>query len=217
MNATGRLKLSAIFSYILSPRLRWLALIVAVYFIAGVAMAIEQSNREFIFYGACMAVFVVLILTIDRRVTLSSLALWGLALWGSLHLAGGLLPVPAGLTDNPSDAAPVLYDLRLIPWLPKFDQMVHAFGFGMCTIVAHESLSVHFGRKLPINFPIGASIMLIAMGLGAANEIIEFVAVLLMPETNVGGYVNTGWDLISNTTGSAVAVLYLKLWHLRKL
>ena len=43
------------------------------------------------------------------------------------------------------------------------------------------------------------------MGLGALNEIIEFIAVLIIPETNVGGYVNTGWDLVANLTGCLFA------------
>jgi hypothetical protein len=43
------------------------------------------------------------------------------------------------------------------------------------------------------------------MGLGALNEIIEFVAVLIIPETNVGGYVNTGWDLMANLAGCLFA------------
>jgi len=43
------------------------------------------------------------------------------------------------------------------------------------------------------------------MGLGAMNELIEFAATLLVPETNVGGYVNTGWDLVSNFVGATAA------------
>ena len=38
------------------------------------------------------------------------------------------------------------------------------------------------------------------------NEVIEFAATLLVPETNVGGYLNTGWDLVANLFGATVAV-----------
>jgi hypothetical protein len=48
------------------------------------------------------------------------------------------------------------------------------------------------------------------LGFGALNEVIEFVATLTMPETNVGGYVNTGWDLVANTVGATVAVLLIR-------
>ena len=50
------------------------------------------------------------------------------------------------------------------------------------------------------------------LGFGAANEVIEFIAVLLVPNTNVGGYINTGWDLIANLTGATIAatLIYFK-------
>ena len=44
-----------------------------------------------------------------------------------------------------------------------------------------------------------------SLGFGALNEIVEFTAVLLVPETNVGGYMNTGWDLVSNFVGIIIA------------
>lgn len=43
------------------------------------------------------------------------------------------------------------------------------------------------------------------MGFDALNEVIEFVATLLIPNTNVGGYENTGWDLVYNLIGSTIA------------
>lgn len=34
-----------------------------------------------------------------------------------------------------------------------------------------------------------------------------------MPETNVGRYVNTGWDLVSNLTGVVIAALLIAFAH----
>lgn len=48
------------------------------------------------------------------------------------------------------------------------------------------------------------------MGFGAANEIVEFIAVLTIPNTNVGGYENTGWDLVSNFAGSVIAATIIR-------
>ena len=48
------------------------------------------------------------------------------------------------------------------------------------------------------------------MGFGALNEIVEFFAVLMLPETNVGGYTNTGWDLVSNLVGATLAVIVIR-------
>ena len=47
--------------------------------------------------------------------------------------------------------------------------------------------------------------------LGAGNEVVEFIATLVMPDTNVGGYENTGWDLVSNLIGTVIAAFLIKL------
>jgi hypothetical protein len=67
--------------------------------------------------------------------------------------------------------------------------------------------------------PTGGLIVLAAaggMGLGALNEVIEFAATLLVPETNVGGYFNTGWDLVANTTGATFAAVVIWLRGARR-
>ena len=51
------------------------------------------------------------------------------------------------------------------------------------------------------------------MGLGAVNEIIEFIAVLSFPDTNVGGYLNTSLDLVFNALGAMVAMLVVYSTH----
>ena len=35
------------------------------------------------------------------------------------------------------------------------------------------------------------------------------MATLLIPETNVGGYRNTGWDLVSNLIGATTAATWI--------
>jgi hypothetical protein len=49
------------------------------------------------------------------------------------------------------------------------------------------------------------------MGFGALNEVIEFIAVLTIPNTNVGGYENTGWDLVANLVGTIIAALVIRV------
>lgn len=44
-----------------------------------------------------------------------------------------------------------------------------------------------------------------SMGFGGLNEVIEFFLTLTLPETNIGGYINTGWNLDSNLVGVTVA------------
>ena len=49
------------------------------------------------------------------------------------------------------------------------------------------------------------------MGFGALNEVIEFIAVLTIPNTNVGGYENTAWDMVSNLVGSVIAAVVIRV------
>jgi uncharacterized membrane protein YjdF len=191
-----------------APRTRWVLMFVLAYVTIAIGVAIYSSNSEFVFYSLAVLVIIALIGFMDRRGTFSQLALWGLALWGLLHLAGGQMPIPYEVTEV--GKSQVLYNLRLTPWLPKYDQFVHAYGFGLSVIAAHEAMSAHFNRVLKVGWAMGSALFLIGLGLGAVNEIIEFTAVLIVPETNVGGYVNTGWDLVSNGVGALAAVLFLK-------
>jgi hypothetical protein len=55
------------------------------------------------------------------------------------------------------------------------------------------------------------------MGLGSLNEIVEFVATLTIPETNVGGYINTGWDLVANFVGATLSVVLIRLRSPRRM
>jgi hypothetical protein len=122
-------------------------------------------------------------------------------------MAGGLVPVPRSFPIDGS--IHVLYSLWLIPDLLKYDQIVHAYGFGITTWLCWHAI------RTSLKSPDGAEpkptlgLMTLAaaggMGFGALNEVIEFIAVLTIPNTNVGGYENTGWDLVSNLVGSLIA------------
>ena len=57
----------------------------------------------------------------------------------------------------------------------------------------------------------GASLALFGgLGFGALNEMIEFLITRVVPETNIGGFENTGWDLVANFTGSVLAALWVR-------
>lgn len=178
----------------------------AAYMVAALVVTLILRNREFLFYIVTMLGLIAAVAAVHRRVNLTSGALWCLSAWGLVHMAGGLVPLPAGWPYNPPNA--VLYSLWLIPEHLKYDQIVHAYGFGVTTWVCWQGLqSIHrasrptFGRLVLC----GAA----ALGFGALNEVIEFAATQLLPNTNVGGYVNTGWDLVSNLVGVVVAMLIL--------
>ena len=89
--------------------------------------------------------------------------------------------------------------------------VVHAFGFGVTTVVCWQGLCALLVISKSARPSFGMLVLCVSagMGFGALNEVIEFAATLLVPETNVGGYFNTGWDMVANlfgTTGAAVLI-----------
>jgi hypothetical protein len=192
------------------PQLLVLGFTIA-YLIPFGAICLQGGNREFLLYLAVMLGLIPLVAWLHARIDLHIGTLWGLALWGLAHLAGGLLQIP----DHwPHDDSPVLYDLWLVPGRLRYDQLVHALGFGLTTWLCWQGLAAAFrSAGVPIRPTLGLLTLsaLGGMGLGALNEMIEFLAVLTIPDTNVGGYTNTGWDLVFNAVGCCVAAVAIFL------
>ena len=161
--------------------------------------ALLNGNLEFLFYVSIVIFFFFLLLQKYEKLGLSKAALWGLSIWGLLHMAGGNVPVNGS----------VMYNLQLIPIVLKYDQFVHLFGFAAATIVGWELLKPFLKDKFNWT-TISILLVMIGLGAGARNEIIEFVAVLLVPETNVGGYYNSSLDLVFDLFGAILAVFFIK-------
>jgi hypothetical protein len=174
--------------------------------------AVASGNSEFLFYLAIMAVLILAVAGVDRAVRLSPGALWGLSAWGLAHMVGGLVPAPPGWPTTAAEGA-VIYNAWIIPGRLKYDQIVHAWGFGITTWVCWQGLRAALRARGADAAPTAGLLVLVAaggMGFGALNEVIEFVATLLVPDTNVGGYRNTGWDLVANLVGATTAVLLIR-------
>jgi len=195
----------------LSPVSIWpVASFTLLYMVAALSLALSRGNLEFILYIVVTLLLIVAVWRVHRSVTLSGATLWGLSIWGLAHMAGGLIQVPA---DWPIDAGSrVLYSLWLIPDRLKYDQLVHAYGFGLSTWVCWQGLRAAVRRRsgeLGPSFGLMVLAAAAGMGLGALNELLEFIATLLVPETNVGGYINTGWDLAANFIGCVIAAMLI--------
>jgi hypothetical protein len=193
-------------------RLLPLALFTGGYMLGAVLAALRFGNKEFLFYIITMLVLIGAVMLIHRRMPLLSAQLWALSLWGLMHMAGGLIPVPQSWPID--GGSRVLYSLWLVPDYLKYDQLTHAYGFAITTWICwhglHRQLLSRSSEKV---FPtIGMLTLATAggMGFGALNEVIEFIAVLTIPHTNVGGYVNTGWDLIFNFIGCLIAAWMIR-------
>lgn len=197
-----------------SPRLLPLAVFNALYMIAAVAVSMAQGNKEFVFYIVVMLVLIAAVTLVHRAVSLTTAMLWALSLWGLAHMAGGLVPLPKGWPYNGDQA--VLYSWWIIPQKLKYDQIVHAYGFGVTTWLCWHSLrSVMRSYSVELKPTFGLMVLSAAAGIGfgALNEVVEFIAVLTIPNTNVGGYENTGWDLVANLVGATLAAVIIRLCH----
>jgi hypothetical protein len=178
-----------------------------VYVAAFTIWFLMRGNYEFVIYVATMLGLIWLVGANRRQAAWPEPMLWALTFWGLLHMAGGGVHVEGA----------VLYALQLIPVigegelrLLKYDQVVHAYGFGITAWLLRHLLVRHFPATRTgwsgYVYPALAS-----MGLGAVNEIIEFTAVLLIPDTNVGGYYNTALDLVMNALGAVLAMIIIRL------
>lgn len=183
----------------------------SVYLLASLARLVTSPNAEFAFYLAVTLLLAGLVLLLHRRIDLHIGTLWGLAVWGLAHMAGGLVYLPH---DWPiGGETHVLYNLWLIEDRLKYDQLVHAFGFGLVTWIAWQGLTHAFAERGATARPTWGLLLIsvcVGMGAGAMNEVVEFAAFQTLPETNVGEYENTGWDLVSNLIGSVVAALLIR-------
>lgn len=189
----------------------WLLVFFNLFYIAGFTIYyLSIRNFEFLWYVAVLLFFFFLILLTIRKSNFDYLILWGLSIWGLLHMAGGGVKIGEG----------VLYKVMLLPivnngdglTILKFDQAVHIYGFFIATLVVYHLLKPYISSKP--NWKVIYFVLIAAgTGLGALNEMVEFIAVLLFPETGVGGYNNTSLDLISNLVGAVLATVFI---HLRR-
>jgi len=163
--------------------------------------AIRLRNYEFIYYVAIMLIFIWLIIKNYNKLKFSTPLLWALSIWGLLHMAGGNIII----------AGDVLYKFWFIPIeigaFPglKYDMVIHLYGFAVATFTGLALLNPLLKKPIKGWKMITFLVIIIGLGFGALNELAEFIATIIIPDTNVGGYNNTGWDLVFNAIGSCIA------------
>ena len=165
-----------------------------------IILFLSKKNYEFIIYVGVIIFFLLLIIVTNKKINYPSSILWGLTLWSFLHMSGG------GIYINKTR----LYEIILIPLsttyqIIKYDQFVHVIGFGVSTLVMY-----HLIKSLlrPNHKWVALSIVIVmaGLGVGALNEIIEFIVTVIVPSTGVGGYENTSLDLVADLIGALIAM-----------
>jgi putative membrane protein len=165
---------------------------------------LQALNYEFVAYAGTIAVVTLLLFGTLRWSRFSNGIILGVTVWGILHMLGGSVMTSDG----------VLYAWRIIPifdgggefFILKFDQVVHAYLYGVVGLMFYHLLREVVGIKTHTVF-IATTAIFAAAGFSIINEIVEFLAVVNIPETGVGGYYNTVLDMIFNLAGATVAVL----------
>jgi len=140
-----------------------------------------------------------------RRAVLPGLLAAGLAMAAVVTLAGGLINVGRN----------VLYNASMGPYSPalgthflQYDHLAHAYVSFVVAFACWIMLAApHAGRGRRGDLVLLAAGT--ALGLGALNEMVEFLATLAHHGAHAGGYWNTGWDLVCNFIGAGAAGLVM--------
>ncbi|HEV2891581.1 MAG TPA: hypothetical protein VGX28_14505 [Frankiaceae bacterium] len=173
------------------------AAVAAAFVLTGVARGDHRVWPYLTVVLVCTAVVAVA----DGVVGFSDGVLWLLVLTGTLHLCGGLLPDPTGNG--------VLYETWLVPGALRFDQLVHFVGSVAATASSWQLIGTYLDLgRTPVRTQAFVA-ALAGLGKGAFNEVFEFLVAVRLPGAHVGGFENTGWDLVFDTGGVVAAACFL--------
>lgn len=102
----------------------------------------------------------------------------------------------------------------------RYDQVVHIFGFFTMTLVSYEIIQAHiknlYKKDLKVSFWIWLVLVMAGCWFGALNEVIEFIVDQSLPESGVGGYINTSLDLVSNLIWAILGIIVIKIFLEKK-
>jgi hypothetical protein len=169
-----------------------------------------KRNYEFMIYVGAIIICLTLIAVSFFRITYSYATLMGLTIWSLMHMAGG------GFFINGAR----LYDTILLPLsqtypILRYDQLVHTFGFAAATLTMFDLLRPLLKENLQHFIALSIVVVMAGLGVGAFNEIVEALVAAAIPQSGVGGYVNTALDLIADFIGAILAFAFIKLRYLR--
>lgn len=181
----------------------WIILFVnIIYLIIFTIIFLKRSNIEFLIYvGAIIFVLAILGL-LSIKIKFSNFVLIGLSLVGFLHMLGGALIINGSR----------LYVHYFVLGLVKYDLIIHFLGIFFAVFLFYEILKNHLKLGDIPKFILFLILFFAGLGIGGLHEIIEFILVLALPETGVGGYANTMWDMIANSLGALSAFILLNIF-----
>lgn len=182
------------------------------YIIPATYIFLRRSNIEFLAYLLIVLILGVLFVRFLNKSYLKLHEMYLLSFWGFLHIMGGLLIFPNGSN---------LYSQIIVEVINngggyvlfKMDQLIHMYGFGITAYIMYRVLYEKTQKTQTSQLFVGVFAVVIAIGLGALNEVVEFIVVLFLEFNGVGDLYNMGFDLIFNLLGAIIGtgVQYLRL------
>ena len=172
-----------------------------VYLFAFTVNAVIFSNFEFLYYTVLMVGLIYAVMYINKFLHLGFFILFNLSILGFLHLLGGNLYL----------GTIRLYDFYFVSGVIRYDNIIHTFATFIATIALYSLLVNFIDERVKSRYPFFAIILvLMAIGLGTINELVELAAVLFFDAAEkVGGYFNNALDLLFNTIGATLATVVI--------
>lgn len=172
-----------------------------------IVVFIKRENYEFMIYIGVIIFFLLLIFFTNKKVNYPNSVLWGLTVWSILHMIGGGIYV-----GGKKIYEFMIFNLVGEPYhIFKYDQFVHVVGFYVATLVMYYLLKPLLKEGVRKWTALSIVVVMAGLGAGALNEIIEFSATVILPETGVGGYTNTALDLVADLIGAIIAIIQIRL------
>jgi len=188
---------------------RLILIFTGAYIIFFTLAAFARKNYEFLYYAIIMSSLIVLIVLYYKKLHLTSTILVSLSVLGLMNLAGG----------NVYIYGTRLYDFWIIQGILKYDNIVHVLSIFVATFIAYSIVNPHLNLKIkyqPALFSL--LLILIGLGIGTVNEIVEFGAVVFLgAQEAVGDYFNNALDLVFNLLGSIIAVFFIYKYHKKQI
>lgn len=179
----------------MSPPARFAASYAAAFAVFGLA----AQERRVVAYLVVLGLCALAARAAHRVARFAPRLCWAISIAGLLHMAGGLLP-----------GNPILYETWLIDGVVKYDQAAHFAIVAAATFAAWQLVGVWLRADVPTSARALLAVTT-AVGLGAANEVFEFLSALRFADAYVGNLSNAGWDLVFNLAGAVSAGFYLAI------
>ncbi len=175
------------------------AIVAACVFVGWLVVGTIIGSDAVARYLLSVPVLIGAVVVANHHIGFSRGVLWGFVAWEFVHMAGGLI----SFADHH-----ILYNVEWTIPLIRWDRLVHAFGFGLATAASWQAIRLVLPPDHGATGGIAFLAALCGLGFGALIEVLEFLMTLVVP-TNVGDYVDTGWDLVFDLIGAGAVAAWL--------